>query len=157
METFVTSINFTITIDINKDGEVSFNEMRYAVVRDEMGKKITAYKRAAYNDGRFRNRNEKLSHIRKIRGSTSMSTNDKKLLKDIVPLSIDQQWLKNKKGLPELKPYKEIQGAVLDASRRRYSKDSSVRTASSTSGTSEPPLKKPPSRRYNLLTQAPVN
>ena len=40
METFVTSINFTITIDINKDGEVSFNEMRYAVVRDEMGKKI---------------------------------------------------------------------------------------------------------------------
>ena len=86
-----------------------------------------------------------------------MSTNDKKLLKDIVPLSIDQQWLKNKKGLPELKPYKEIQGAVLDASRRRYSKDSSVRTASSTSGTSEPPIKKPPSRRYNLLTQAPVN
>ena len=28
-----------MTLDINKDGEVSFNEMRYAVVRDEMGKK----------------------------------------------------------------------------------------------------------------------
>eukprot|EP00943_MAST-04B_sp_MAST-4B-sp1_P000854 g854.t1 len=139
-------------IDVNKDGEISFNEMRYAVVRDEMGKKIDAYKRAAYNEGRFRNRNEKLSHIRKVRGSTSMSAKNPSILSQIIPLTIDQKWLKNKNGKNTLKTAKHVKGAVLDASTRRFSKDSSIRSTSTVTSQS----KKPPSRRYNVLTQTPV-
>ena len=146
-------------IDVNKDGEISFNEMRYAVVRDEMGKKIDAFKRAAYNDGRFRNRNEKVSHIRKVRGSTSMSARNGHILNEIIPLTIDQKWLKNKNGDPTLRVAKNVKGAVLDASQRRFSKDSSIRSGSSVTTittNSNQSSKKPPSRRYNVLTQTPV-
>ena len=45
--------------------------------------------RDRYNDGRFRNRNEKVSHIRKVRGSTSMSARNGHILNEIIPLTIE--------------------------------------------------------------------
>ena len=79
-------------IDTNKDGELSINELRYAIVSNAMGDKIYKFNRKMYNDGILRQRNEKLSHIREIRGQTSMLSPKEQQL--ISPVAVQSKWIK---------------------------------------------------------------
>lgn len=132
-------------VDTNNDKELSANELRYAVVCGAMGDKIDKYKRKMYNEGRLRERLNKVSHIRKVRGKTSMLTAEEKKL--LSPVAIKTKWIHKKHSQKErdnaLLP--SLPGCVVIGGKKKTKNATPISSGS-------PYIPKPPSASYSMAS-----